>query len=109
MIMASGLGKRFGSNKLMADFNGKPLITRILSATDGPLFAARIVVTRSPEVESLCREREIPVLLHTMPYRNHTVKLGLSALLGKIQISPDAYLRSGTSRFSRRKRSKRWY
>ena len=83
VIMASGLGKRFGSNKLMADFNGKPLITRILSATDGPLFAARIVVTRSPEVESLCREREIPVLLHTMPYRNHTVKLGLSALLGK--------------------------
>lgn len=40
-------------------------------------------MTRSPEVESLCREREIPVLLHTMPYRNHTVKLGLSALLGK--------------------------
>lgn len=28
VIMASGLGKRFGSNKLMADFNGKPLITR---------------------------------------------------------------------------------
>ena len=83
VIMASGLGKRFGSNKLMADFNGKPLITRILSATDGPLFAARIVVTRSPEVESLCRNLAIPVLLHAMPYRNHTVKLGLSALLEK--------------------------
>lgn len=81
VIMASGLGKRFGSNKLMADFHGKPLISRILSATDTALFAARIVVTRSPEVESLCRERNIPVLLHAMPYRNHTVHLGLSALL----------------------------
>ena len=76
VIMASGLGKRFGSNKLMADFHGKPLISRILSATDTALFAARIVVTRSPEVESLCRERNIPVLLHAMPYRNHTVHLG---------------------------------
>lgn len=81
VIMASGLGKRFGSNKLVADFHGKPLISRILSATDTALFAARIVVTRSPEVESLCRERNIPVLLHAMPYRNHTVHLGLSALL----------------------------
>lgn len=81
VIMASGLGKRFGSNKLMADFNGKPMIYRILSATDGALFAARIVVTRSREVEAFCRERKIPVLLHAMPYRNHTVLLGLSALL----------------------------
>ena len=81
VIMASGLGKRFGSNKLMADFNGKPMISRILSATDGALFAARIVVTRSREVEAFCRERNIPVLLHAMPYRNHTVHLGLSALL----------------------------
>ena len=40
VIMASGLGKRFGSNKLMADFNGKPMIYRILSATDGALFDA---------------------------------------------------------------------
>lgn len=38
VIMASGLGKRFGSNKLMADFNGKPMIYRILSATDGALL-----------------------------------------------------------------------
>ena len=81
VIMASGLGKRFGSNKLMVDFNGKPMISRILSATDGALFAARIVVTRSREVEAFCRERKIPVLLHAMPYRNHTVHLGLSALL----------------------------
>lgn len=38
-------------------------------------------MTRSREVEAFCRERKIPVLLHAMPYRNHTVLLGLSALL----------------------------
>ena len=30
VIMASGMGKRFGGNKLMADFGGKPMICRIL-------------------------------------------------------------------------------
>ena len=28
VIMASGLGKRFGGNKLMADFHGQPMIAR---------------------------------------------------------------------------------
>ena len=28
VIMASGLGKRFGGNKLMEDFHGKPMIQR---------------------------------------------------------------------------------
>ena len=35
VIMASGLGKRFGGNKLMADFDGQPLICRALTVTDG--------------------------------------------------------------------------
>ena len=34
VIMASGLGIRFGGNKLMADFCGKPMITQILDATE---------------------------------------------------------------------------
>ena len=43
--MASGMSKRFGSNKLLADFHGEPMIMRILRATDG-LFTRRVVVTR---------------------------------------------------------------
>ena len=35
VIMASGLGKRFGGNKLMADFHGEPMVCRILDATEG--------------------------------------------------------------------------
>ena len=81
VIMASGLGVRFGGNKLMADFCGSPMISRALSATDG-IFARRVVVTRSEEVSAYCRERGIDVILHDCPGRNDTVRLGLEIMEG---------------------------
>lgn len=81
VIMASGLGKRFGGNKLMADFHGEPLICPILDSTEG-VFAWRVVVTRSEEVSSLCAERGIQVILHSLPHRSDTVRLGLEAMPG---------------------------
>lgn len=81
VIMASGLGKRFGSNKLLADFHGQPMIHRILDAT-GRIFAQRIVVTRSKEVEDICKERKIRTVLHDLPHRSDTVRLGLEAMPG---------------------------
>ena len=79
VIMASGLGKRFGGNKLMADFFGAPLMVGILDATEG-LFARRVVVTRHDDVAALCRERGIPVVSHDFPHRSDTVRLGLEAV-----------------------------
>ncbi len=81
VIMASGLGKRFGGNKLMADFHGQPMISRILDATDG-IFAQRVVVTRSEDVASLCKDRGIRTVLHDLPHRSDTVRLGLEAMDG---------------------------
>lgn len=81
VIMASGMGKRFGSNKLLADFCGEPLISHILKRTDGVLFSEKVTVTRYPEIEKLCADREIDVILHNLPGRNDTVRLGLSRLL----------------------------
>ncbi len=81
VIMASGLAVRFGSNKLLADFGGRPLITRALDATATPLLAGRVVVTRSPEVAELCRDAGVKTILHTFPGRSDTVRLGLEALL----------------------------
>lgn len=85
VIMASGLSTRFGSNKLLAPFGpeGEPLLCRALAATDTPELAARVVVTRSPEVQTLCESRGVPCLLHALPGRNDTVRLGLEALLAK--------------------------
>ena len=79
VIMASGLGKRFGGNKLMADFRGKPMIQLALDATEG-LFDRRVVVTRHESVAALCREQNVEVILHGLPNRNDTIRLGLEAL-----------------------------
>ncbi|MDD6160877.1 MAG: nucleotidyltransferase family protein [Oscillospiraceae bacterium] len=79
VIMASGAGKRFGGNKLMAPFRGAPLICRILDATEG-LFPSRVVVTRHEDVALLCRERGVEAVLHDLPFRSDTVRLGLEAV-----------------------------
>ena len=79
VIMASGLGKRFGGNKLMADFHGKPMIRRALDATEG-LFDHRVVVTRHESVAELCRVRNVDVILHDLPHRSDTVRLGLESM-----------------------------
>ena len=79
VIMASGQGRRFGGNKLMADFHGEPMIARALSATEG-IFERRVVVTRHREVADLCKERGVETVLHDYPDRADTVRLGLEAV-----------------------------
>ena len=79
VIMASGLGRRFGGNKLMADFRGAPMIQRALEATEG-LFSQRVVVTRHEAVADLCREQGIAVVFHDLPHRSDTVRMGLEAM-----------------------------
>ena len=79
VIMASGLGRRFGGNKLMADFHGEPMLCRVLDATGG-IFAKRVVVTRHEEIAALCEEAGIETVLHRLPHRSDTVRLGLEAV-----------------------------
>ena len=79
VIMASGLGTRFGGNKLMAPFRGEPLICRALSATED-IFHRRVVVTRHEDVAALCRGRGMETVLHDLPHRSDTVRLGLEAV-----------------------------
>lgn len=84
VIMASGRAVRFGSNKLLADFGGAPLIARALDAAETPALAARVVVTRSPEVAELACKAGVKAILHSLPGRNDTVRLGLEALLSEL-------------------------
>ncbi len=79
VIMASGQSKRFGSNKLLADFHGSPMISRILDAAEA-IFARRVVVTRHPEITALCTEKGIDAVLHDQLFRSDTVRLGLEAV-----------------------------
>lgn len=81
IIMASGLGTRFGSNKLMASLDGKPLIAHAIRACDG-LFAKRVAVTRHKDVAQLCRSLGAEAILHDEPLRSDTVRLGMQVMDG---------------------------
>lgn len=76
VIMASGMGKRFGANKLMADFFGKPMISRVLDATKD-VFTERIVITRHNDVASVCEAAGVSTVLHNGPYLSDTIRLGI--------------------------------
>lgn len=81
VIMASGLSKRFGSNKLLVEFEGKRLIEHVLDLTEG-IFHRRVVLTKTKEVETICKERNIPVIYHDLPARNDVVRLGMEQMEG---------------------------
>lgn len=82
IIMASGMAKRFGTNKLLAKFQGKTLIQRILDITGEDVFEKRVVVTRSEEVVTLCKQQNIDVIFHALPNRNDVVRLGIEVMKG---------------------------
>lgn len=79
--MASGVGARFGGNKLMAELCGAPLVGHVVRATDD-LFSRRVVVTRHADVAALCETLGAQVILHDEPCRNDTVRLGMEAMNG---------------------------
>lgn len=75
VVMASGLGRRFGGNKLMAELEGKPLVCHGLE-TAKAVYENTVLVTRYEEVAKL-HDR---VVLHDLPHRSDTVRLGLEAV-----------------------------
>ena len=81
IVMASGVGARFGGNKLMAELCDAPLVGHVVRATDG-LFSRRVVVTRHADVALLCETLGAQVILHDEPCRNDTVRLGMEAMDG---------------------------
>ncbi len=80
VIMASGLSRRFGKNKLTEDFQGRSLIRRVLDLTGDGLFRKRVVVTRSEDICRICETDNIPVIFHDLPERNDAVRLGIRAM-----------------------------
>lgn len=76
--MASGMGTRFGGNKLMAKLEGAPLIQHVIQVTEKH-FEKRVVVTRHNDVAKLCHALGVEVALHNKPHRNDTVRLGMDA------------------------------
>ncbi len=57
VLMASGFGKRYGSNKLLETLNGRPLFTYGVEQALGSGADRVIVVTRFPEIREYVKKR----------------------------------------------------
>lgn len=83
VIMAAGSGSRFGGNKLLALFRGRPLYRWCLEAIPADIFQTVHVVTGCREIARAARERGFRVIENHQPERgvSHTIALGLEPLL----------------------------
>jgi molybdenum cofactor cytidylyltransferase len=78
VVLASGESVRFGTNKLLTDFCGQPLLGCLLDIL--PKTLQTVVVTRSEAVRDLAHARGHRCLLHQLPEVRDTIRLGLMAL-----------------------------
>lgn len=62
VVMAAGLSKRMGTDKLQLSLDGKPLFTYVLELVAQLPFAARIVVTNQPEIAAYASARGLVVV-----------------------------------------------
>lgn len=76
VIMASGQGKRFGGNKLAASLCGRPVISYVLESAQ-KVFENVAVVTTHRDIQCLCADWGVEVILHDSVYRSDTVRLGV--------------------------------
>lgn len=73
VLLASGSGRRFGSNKLLCPVEEVPLIGRAMDALPAPLFARAAVCSPYPEILALAEERGY------LPLDNPGAQEGISA------------------------------
>jgi len=82
VLLAAGKSSRFGENKLLADFDGRPMVCCALDAIR-PLFAQRIaVVTGHEAIAQLAQTYGYGIIENPAPQlgQAHSVRLGVSAM-----------------------------
>jgi molybdenum cofactor cytidylyltransferase len=88
VVLAAGLCRRFGSAKLLAIWQGRPIVAHVLdrvaAARDDGLLKGAVVVHRPDDLETprMARERHLEPLLNPRPARGmaSSLRLGLTAL-----------------------------
>lgn len=85
VLMAAGNAARFGKNKLLAEYQGKPLIRYALDAADAAGFSGVAVVTQYDEVAALAGAYGFEVVRNERPELgvSRTVRLGTEALMDR--------------------------
>lgn len=82
VVMAAGMGERFGSNKLETEWRGKTLIRHALEVVPTEKLAAVVVVTQYESIVKLAKEFHFTPIVNTRPEigQSHTIHLGVQAL-----------------------------
>lgn len=82
VVMAAGNGTRFGENKLLVNYRGKPLIRYALEAVPVDKLTHVVVVTQYDAVAELAQEFGFAVIRNDSPELgiSHTIVLGTQAL-----------------------------
>ena len=82
VLLAAGKSERFGSNKLLADFAGKPMICRALETMHALEAARKCVVAGSEEIAALAGAYGFDVIINREPElgQAHSIALGVGAM-----------------------------
>ena len=82
IVMAAGMGSRFGGNKLAMEWNGKSLIRHALEAVPVDRLTATVVVTQYPEIIELAKEYNFTPVANSHPEygQSYSIRLGIKAL-----------------------------
>ncbi len=88
LLLAAGSGTRFGSNKLLALWRGRPLVSHAIAAVaalrERRVVAGATAVVRAGDrpVADLIRQAGLSVVVNTRPELglSHSLRLGLGAL-----------------------------
>ena len=82
VLLAAGRSERFGSNKLLADFCGRPLVCRTLEVAQMVSAEMQCVIVSDDEVAALARAYGFEVIRNDSPQRgqSHSIHLGVEAV-----------------------------
>lgn len=83
IVLAAGTGRRYGSNKLLANIQGRPLYEHMIEKLDGLKAFPRFLVTGYKEIQETAKAAGIFVTDNQEPELGiaHSLKLGLEACL----------------------------
>ena len=80
VVMAAGKSSRFGSNKLLAQLGGKPVLNHVLDSLPHGRLYRTVVVTVAGAVPGLCGA--IPVRLNESGLLSESVRRGIAEMDG---------------------------